>query len=71
LQQQAVAVIYATYAVATATAFFTSGRVEEPVYFRCFGGEAAKTTEKDRHFLAAAGRQRRLRREQPRRLRKS
>jgi hypothetical protein len=27
-------------------AFFASGRVEEPMYFRCFGGFAAKTTEK-------------------------
>jgi hypothetical protein len=41
--------------VATATAFFASGRAEETVYFGCFGGKAAKTTEKERHFLAAAG----------------
>jgi hypothetical protein len=34
--------------------FFASSRAEEAI-FRCFGGFAAKTTEKDRHFLAAAG----------------
>jgi hypothetical protein len=32
-----------------------SGRAEMDIYFRCFGGFAAKTTEKDSHFLAAAG----------------
>jgi hypothetical protein len=35
--------------------FFASGRAEETMYFRCFGGSTAKTTEIDRHFLAAAG----------------
>jgi hypothetical protein len=47
--------INTTDAVATANAFFACGRVEEIVYFRCFGGKAAKTTEKDSYFLAAAG----------------
>ncbi len=32
--------------------------MEASVYFGYFGGKAAKTTEKDRHFLAAAGEQR-------------
>jgi hypothetical protein len=35
--------------------FFASGRAEETVYFGCFGGFAAKTTEKDSHFHAAGG----------------
>jgi 16S rRNA C1402 (ribose-2'-O) methylase RsmI len=50
--------------VATASAFFASGRAEETVYFRGFGSKATKTTEKERHFLAAAGEKRPLRREQ-------
>jgi hypothetical protein len=33
--------------------FFASGRVEGNVSFGCFGGTAAKTTEKDSHFHAA------------------
>jgi hypothetical protein len=33
--------------------FFASGRVEENVSFGCFGGNAAKTTEKDSQFLAS------------------
>jgi hypothetical protein len=53
------------YAVALRTTFFfASGRAEETIYFRCFGGFAAKTTEKDNHFHAAAGERRPLRREQ-------
>jgi hypothetical protein len=35
--------------------FFACGRAEETVYFRWFGGKAAKPTEKDSPFLAAAG----------------
>jgi hypothetical protein len=35
--------------------FFASGRVEGNVSFGCFGGKAAKTTEKDGYFLAATG----------------
>jgi hypothetical protein len=31
------------------------GRAEANAYFHCFGGAAAKTMEKDSHFLAAAG----------------
>jgi hypothetical protein len=33
--------------------FFASGRVEGTVSFGCCGGNAATTTEKDGHFLAA------------------
>jgi hypothetical protein len=34
---------------------FASGRAEGNVYFGCSGGLAARTTEKDGHFHAAAG----------------
>jgi hypothetical protein len=40
--------------MATATAVFASGRAEETIFFRWFGGFAAKPTEKDSHFHAAA-----------------
>jgi hypothetical protein len=35
--------------------FFASGRVEGNVSVGCSGGNAARTTEKDGYFLAAAG----------------
>jgi hypothetical protein len=34
---------------------FACSSKEEIIYFRCFGGETAKTTEKDSNFHAAAG----------------
>ncbi len=66
---------YTTYAVGIdagrITGFSASGRVEETLYFRYPGGNAARIAEKDRHSLAAAGEKRPLWREQPRRLRTS
>jgi hypothetical protein len=35
--------------------FLACGSVEATVYVRCAGGKAARTTEKDCHFHAAAG----------------
>jgi hypothetical protein len=58
-------------AVATASAFFACGSAEVTVFFRCFGGKAAKTTEIHGFFHAAAGEKRPLWREQPRRPRTS
>jgi hypothetical protein len=45
--------------------------VEETVYFRCFGGFAAKTTEKDSQLPCCRRPKKPLRLEQQRRLRKS
>jgi hypothetical protein len=47
-------------------AFFACGSVVQTVFFRRFGGKAAKTTERNVNFHAAAGEKRLLRREQPR-----
>jgi hypothetical protein len=42
------------YVVAPRPPFSAFDRVAKTVYFRCSGDNAAGTTEKDSHFLAAA-----------------